>query len=96
MPKSRGRHGKRERRARQTQAAQKAATQHKKLTLAQYRLRRTAGWSLVAVALFVGTFHWTTHLGMWNIAAQGAQDLYFGYPLAAVLGVAGAMVLSKA
>ena len=91
-PKQRNR--RRETLARETQAAQRHA-QKKKLTLAGYRRRRILGWSLVSLAIVVGVTHWLEHLGFFSFASSGVEDLVAGYPMAMLLGVAGAIVLSK-
>lgn len=60
-----------------------------------YRVRRTLGWALVGLAIVVGVSHWLTHLGAWDFASQGIEDLVTGYPMAALLGIGGAIVLSR-
>ncbi len=62
----------------------------------RYRWYRTAGWSLVAAGVLIGVSHWFAHLGTWSFASSGVMDLVAGYPMAGLLGVAGAIVLSKA
>jgi len=47
------------------------------------------------LAVVVGVSHLLTHLGVWGFAKQGVMDLVAGYPMAMVLGVTGAIVLSK-
>lgn len=95
MPKSKGRRGGAPQRARATQAAQRAASQRKVLSLAQYRFRRSAGWSLVVVAVLMATVHWAGHLGAFGAEPSATLDLLAGYPMAGALGIAGAIVLSK-
>ncbi|MGH2635130.1 MAG: hypothetical protein ACRDHU_03170 [Actinomycetota bacterium] len=50
---------------------------------------------LVGLAIVVGVSHWLTHLGAWDFASQGIEDLVAGYPMAALLGIGGAIVLSR-
>ena len=96
MPKSKGRRAKPSTRARETLAAQRAASQRKKRTLAQYRAWRATGWSFVGVASLMGVVHFAGHLGFFGAQPSTMVDLLAGYPMAAVLGVAGAIILSKA
>lgn len=82
--------------ARATRAQQHEASARPKLTLRQYRRRRFAGWSLVWVGVAVGVSHWLAHLGLWSFASEGVMDVTAGYPLGAVLVVAGSIALSRA
>lgn len=84
----------REARARQTQRAQERASSRQASPRAA-RARRTIGWVLVALGIVVGVSHWLTHLGAWDFASQGIEDLIAGYPMAALLGIGGAVVLSR-
>jgi hypothetical protein len=85
-----------ETRARTTQVAQQQAEKHKKtMTLAAYRRRRVIGWTLVALGVVVGVQHLLHHMGFWTLVSPGVDDLIAGYPLAAILGVGGAILLSK-
>ncbi len=77
-----------------TQAAQRRA-EATKLTPAAYQRRRVLGWSLVALGVVVGLQHLVAHLGFFNVISPGVDDLVVGYPLAGLLGIAGAIVLSK-
>lgn len=79
----------------QTQAAQEKAASVKKLTPAAYTRRRIIGWSLVGLAVGVFLQHLIGHLGFFHFASPGVEDLVAGYPLAGLLGVVGAIVLSK-
>ena len=81
-------------RVRETQAAQREA-ESKKMSPAAYRRRRILGWTLVVLAIVVGVTHLMEHLGLFEFASAGVEDLTAGYPLAGVLGIAGAIVLSK-
>lgn len=93
MPSSKKRRKARERQARETQTAQRRA-EKKRLTPGQYTMRRALGWGLVALAIIVGVSHWLAHLGV-LYEDRGLWDVTIGYPMAGVLGVAGAIVLSK-
>ena len=84
----------RETRRRQTQAAQEQA-ERRQLTPGSYRRRRVFGWSLVSLAVLVGVQHLISHMGAFTLMSRGVDDLVAGYPLAALLGVGGAIVLSK-
>lgn len=99
MPVSKGRaRGKRTRaraRARSTQKAQAIAEERSQVTLSQYRRRRILGWTMVGAAVIVGVSHWLTHLGVWAFAKQGVMDVVAGYPMAALLAITAAIVLSR-
>lgn len=56
------------------------------------RRRRVLGWLLVGVGS-VMVVDLLTHLGRWQII--GLQDLLLGYPMAAVLVLAGFMVVGS-
>jgi hypothetical protein len=75
---------------------QQRGEERRRITVFQYRLRRSGGWGLVTVGIIVGVGHWLTHIGAWSFASQGVMDLFAGYPLAALLVVAGSIVLSRA
>jgi hypothetical protein len=101
MPKSRGRRKPRTtqsrfKQARETQGAQRRAEERRTVSYTRYRLGRIAGWSLVVLGVTVGVTHWLTHIEVWDFASQGIEDLLAGYPMAAVLGIGGAVVLTKA
>ena len=101
MPKSRGRRKPRSsqarmKRARETQGAQRRAEVRRTVSYGRYRFRRIAGWSLVVLGVTMGVTHWLTHIQVWDFASQGVEDLLAGYPMAALLGVGGAVVLSRA
>ena len=74
--------------------AQQVRAETKKLTPQQYMRRRFVGWTLVALAVVVGVTHWLAHLGA-LYEDTGLYDLTIGYPMAGLLGVWGAIVLSK-
>ena len=94
MPKSKQRNKVAQERARQAQVA-KAEADKKKLTPQQYARRRAIGWSMVGVAVVVGIQHWLQHLGVHEVLSPGLADLLIGYPTAGLLGIGGAIVLSK-
>ncbi len=60
-----------------------------------YLRRRILGWILVALGVIVGVQHLGHHLGFYTLISEGWDDLVAGYPLALLLGVAGAIVLSR-
>jgi hypothetical protein len=80
--------------ARETQAAQKQA-ERRQLTPEAYQRRRVFGWSLVVLAVVVGFQHLLSHMGFFTLISRGWDDLVAGYPLAALLGIGGAIVLSR-
>jgi hypothetical protein len=85
-----------ETRARTTQVAQQQAERHEKtLTPAAYRRRRVIGWTLVALGVVVGVQHLVHHMGFFTLVSPGVDDLIAGYPLAGILAVGGAILLSK-
>ena len=84
----------RDTRARQTQRAQERAASRRSSPRAD-RARRTIGWGLVGLGVVVGVSHWLTHLGAWDFASQGIEDLVAGYPMAALLGIGGVAMLSR-
>jgi hypothetical protein len=55
------------------------------------RRRRILGWALVAVGTAMAVVHMVTHLGRLKIV--GYQDLLIGYPMAAILILAGFIVV---
>ena len=81
-------------RARAVQAAQREADK-RKLTPAQYRRRRMLGWTLVALGLVVFVQHLVSHAGFFTLVSPGVDDVIAGYPLAGLLALAGAIVLSR-
>ena len=85
-----------EARARSTQVAQQQAERDKKtLTPAAYRRRLVIGWTLVVMGVVVGAQHLVHHMGFFTLVSPGVDDVIAGYPLAAILAVAGSIVLSK-
>jgi hypothetical protein len=96
MPKPRKRKGTVSSRARATRSQQDRADSRRQLSMAAYRWRRGAGWGLVGLAIIVGVSHWLAHLGAWSFASPAVMDLVAGYPTAAIFGVGGIIVLSRA
>jgi di/tricarboxylate transporter len=84
----------REARARQTHRTQERAAS-RQLSPRADRARRTIGWVLVGLGVVIGVSHWLTHLGAWDFASQGIEDLVAGYPMAALLAIGGTVVLSR-
>lgn len=96
MPKSRSRKKSRRPQARETQKAQVRAEERRKISHREYMFRRVSGWSLVGSGVAVGASHWLTHIQLWGgFGSQGLMDLVAGYPMALLLGVSGAIVLTK-
>jgi hypothetical protein len=58
------------------------------------RRRRIAGWALVGIGAVMAVVHMITHLGRLQII--GMQDLLIGYPMAAVLTLAGFLLVGFA
>ena len=85
----------RDARARQTQAAQEKAANVKKLSTGAFMRRRILGWSLAALAVLVLASHLMEHVGFFSFASTGVEDLVAGYPMAFLLGIAAAVVLTK-
>ncbi|MGH2683395.1 MAG: hypothetical protein ACRDIX_09210 [Actinomycetota bacterium] len=83
-----------EARARDTQSMQTQA-EGRKMTVASYRRRRILGWSLAGLAVVVFVQHLLTHMGFFTLISPGWDDLVAGYPLALLLAVGSAIVLSK-
>ena len=82
-------------RAAATQASQRRA-ERGKITPTAYRRRRIVGWSLVGLGVAIGIQHLISHMGSFQVISAGWDDLLVGYPIAAALGIAGSVVLSKA
>lgn len=57
------------------------------------RRYRAAGWILVGVGAVLATVHVVTHLGRLNIV--GYEDLLLGYPMAALLMLAGFILVGS-
>lgn len=93
MPRSKKPSAARRQQARATQIAQQKS-EAKKLTPEQYMRRRAIGWALVALAVVVGVTHWLAHLGA-LYEDKAIWDLTIGYPTAGILGIAGAILLTK-
>jgi hypothetical protein len=58
------------------------------------RRRRTGGWVLVGIGAVMAVVHMITHLGRLQII--GMQDLLIGYPMAAVVILAGFLLVGFA
>lgn len=91
---SKRRNKSREAQARATQASQQQA-EKSYVSLQSYQRRRVFGWTLVVLGIVVGVQHLIAHVGLWTLISPGWDDLVAGYPMAGVLGIAGAIVLSK-
>ncbi len=82
-----------EARARETKAAQRRA-EERRISPAAYRRRRIGGWTLVALGVGMALQHLVHHFGAFTLISNGWDDFVAGYPLAALLGVIGSVVLS--
>lgn len=77
----------RERRARQRQVNRQ---------LRVWTPQRIMGWLLMAAGVAVAVVHWLAHMGWRPIPlSMGWQDLAVGYPAAALLAIAAAIVLGQ-
>lgn len=62
--------------------------------LSTWTRRRIAAWSMFVLAIVMAIMHVFAHGGWKPIPlSMGWQDLLLGYPMAAVIFVAGAMIL---
>lgn len=93
-PAPRRRSKTREGRARETRMAQ-ARAEERRISPAAYTRRRVLGWTLVGLGVMVFVQHLISHAGFFTLISPGWDDLVAGYPLALVLGIAAAVVLSK-
>lgn len=57
------------------------------------RRRRAVGWVLVAVGVVMAVVHIGAHLGRLHLL--GYQDLLIGYPMAAILVLAGVVLVGS-
>jgi len=39
--------------------------------------------------------HWLAHIQLWGLRSQGVMDLVAGYPMAGLLGISGAVILTR-
>ena len=83
----------RERRARATQASQRNAAATR-VSRSKLRRRRALAWTLIAFGTGIALQHLIHHLGAFTLISNGWDDLVAGYPLAALLGIIGAILLS--
>ncbi len=60
-----------------------------------HRLLVRLGQAIMALGLMVGLSHWIAHVVMTG-GPPGIQDLLIGYPTAAVLMIAGAILAGRA
>lgn len=97
MPVSKPRRRQTSRRGGSTQrrSGSTSATSGRKLTPAQYERRQRQGWGLVALGVVVFSQHLVSHMGFFIVISSGWDDLLIGYPVAALLGAGGAVLLSK-
>lgn len=60
-----------------------------------HRLLVRMGQAIIAVGALVGLSHWIAHVVMTG-GPPGIQDLFIGYPTAAVLMIVGAVLAGRA
>ncbi|MGH2657341.1 MAG: hypothetical protein ACRDIZ_11700 [Actinomycetota bacterium] len=53
------------------------------------------GWSLVGLGVAMFLQHLVSHAGFFTLISPGVDDVIAGYPLAGLLGLADAIVLSR-
>ena len=89
----------RRRRAAARNPEDRAARERQRQVNRQLRVwtpRRVAGWVVAVVAMAVALVHWLAHVGYRPIPlTMGAQDLFVGYPAAALLGVVAVIILGQ-
>jgi hypothetical protein len=62
--------------------------------LRAWRPRRIASWSLMILGVVVAVQHLVAHAGTRPLPlSMGWQDILFGYPAAAMLGIAGLVLI---
>jgi len=86
----------RQRQANLTQAEQRAAAAQRELNrqLRGWTPRRITAWSMFGLAVVIGVFHLLAHSGWRPVPlTMGWQDILIGYPMAALLAIAGLFVL---
>lgn len=57
------------------------------------RLHMYVGWALVALAATMTVTHLAEHAGAIQIMARNLEDLLIGFPMAAIVGMAGFVAL---
>lgn len=58
-------------------------------------MRRVLGWTLIGLAMLVSVQHFILHMASVSVISPGWDDLLIGYPMAALLGIAGAALLPR-
>ncbi len=77
----------------ETQRQQAAAAIRHDYT--RQRRRHIAAYVLFALAVLIAVTHLLEHWGVFQLMAPTLQDLLLGWPMAGVLGIAGAIVHGK-
>lgn len=80
--------------AQRTQTSQEEAAKAR-ARLRHYYRRRALGWGLVVLGILIGVEHWLEHLTVLSLFPRFISEVGLGYPIAAALVIAGAIVLSK-
>ncbi len=57
--------------------------------------RPTVAWVLIGLGGIVFLQHLVSHMGFFTVISKGADDIFIGYPTAAMLAFGGVMLLSK-
>lgn len=79
-----------EREARQLQA-NAALRRH----LRSHGRNQRIAYAMFALSAIIGISHFFEHFGTFTIVSAGVSDLFFGWPMAGVIVVAGAIVHGK-
>lgn len=76
--------------ARETQKAQAEAAARREFQ--QSQKRHAIAYSLFAIAGVMAVSHFFEHAGAFQLLSPGLQDLLLGWPMAALIGLAGAII----
>lgn len=76
--------------ARETQKAQAEAAARRELQ--QSQRRHAIAYALFVVAGVMAVSHFFEHAGALRLLSPGLQDLLLGWPMAALIGLAGAII----
>ena len=79
--------------ARETQRQQAAAEARR--AFAHRRHRHVAAFSIWALAVVMAVTHVFEHAGTLRIMSPGLEDFFIGWPMAAVLGIVGAVAYGR-
>jgi hypothetical protein len=82
--------GTRAARARDTQLLQ--ATADARQSWRQRRRRHAIAYVMFAVAVVLAVSHFFEHYGALRLMSSGLEDLFIGWPMAAILALSGAII----